>query len=197
MKNIVKILASVLVAGVVAVSAVCSVSAAGLSNGESRVLDELNTTVNLNGTATKCPQQYINQAENYFLLDYVDITDAQADEIIGYINDCKAFLESANVSTYGELTDEQMAELVALANKASGVVEVTLVLDRPSKVVTAYDKHGNVIGKATTDGKDDGVIKTTGADVPGVVCVAGLGILLVTGAGVYLLKGSKKETADA
>ena len=195
MKNVVKLIASVLVAGVVAVSAFCTVSAAGLNSAENRIMDELNTTVSLNGTATKLPVQYVNQAENYFL-------QAQADQIIAAIKDCKKFLEDAKVSTYGQLSDDQMKELVALANKASDVVEVRLTLDRPSKVVTAYDKNGNVIGKGSTGGNggnsgttggNGGVIKTTGAEVPGVAYVAGLGILLVTATGVYLVKTSKKE----
>ena len=140
MNKVFKVLSAAVIAGVVAVSAFCTVSAAGLNSAENRIMDELNTTVSLNGTATKLPAQYVNQAENYFLQDDVDITDAQADQIIAAIKDCKKFLEDAKVSTYGQLSDDQMKELVALANKASDVVEVRLTLDRPSKVVTAYDK---------------------------------------------------------
>ena len=202
MNKVFKVLSAAVIAGVVAVSAFCTVSAAGLNSAENRIMDELNTTVSLNGTATKLPAQYVNQAENYFLQDDVDITDAQADQSIAAIKDCKKFLEDAKVSTYGQLSDDQMKELVALANKASGVVEVRLTFDRPSKVVTAYDKNGNVIGKGSTGGNggnsgttggNGGVIKTTGAEVPGVAYVAGLGILLVTATGVYLVKTSKKE----
>ena len=206
MNKVFKVLSAAVIAGVVAVSAFCTVSAAGLNSAENRIMDELNTTVSLNGTATKLPAQYVNQAENYFLQDDVDITDAQADQIIAAIKDCKKFLEDAKVSTYGQLSDDQMKELVALANKASGVVEVRLTFDRPSKVVTAYDKNGNVIGKGSTGGNggnsgttggNGGVIKTTGADVQSVAFVAGLGVLLVTGAGVYLISTSKKERTDA
>ena len=82
MNKVFKVLSAAVLAGVVAVSAVCSVSAAGLNNGEQKIIDELKTTVNLAGTATKLPAQYINQAENYFLQDDVDITDAQAESAL-------------------------------------------------------------------------------------------------------------------
>ena len=49
----------------VAVSAV-SAFAAGINDNEQKVLDELKTSVKMQGTEMYLPEAYVNQAENFF-----------------------------------------------------------------------------------------------------------------------------------
>lgn len=190
MNKVLKVISAGLLSAALAVSAAVSASAAtGINASEEKILTALSGTVNLNGVATPLPTKYYNQAKNYFTSE-VEITEAQATEIIEKINAVKAYLESTGVSKYSDLTDAQINQVVALSNEASGVVGVKL----------SYDKTGKNVKATTTDGKETGIstgdpIVNTGFDVPSVTVVAGLGIVLVSAAGVYLLKTSKKDEA--
>ncbi len=203
MKKVLKVLSAAMLSAVVAVGASASVFAAsttGLNAAEEKVLAELHTTVEMGGIQKSLPVQYINQAEQYFIKE-VDMTDAQADEVIAKINAVKAYLTSVGKSKFSDFTDAEIDKAVSLCNEASGVVDCTLTYNKVTRVVSVVTKGTD--GKSSTtvadvrvDGKD-GVVKTTGFDVPGVVAVAGVGILLVSAAGVYLIRTSKKETVDA
>lgn len=55
MKKIAKVLSSALLATAVAVTATVGASAAGINAAEQKILDELHTTVSLNGVAKSMP----------------------------------------------------------------------------------------------------------------------------------------------
>lgn len=200
MKKVVKVLSSALLAAAVAATATFAVSAAGINAAEQKILDELNTTVTLNGVEKSIPASYINQAENYF--NTVEITDEQATQAIAGIEDAKAYIESTGVAHIKDLSSSQIEALVTKVNAALSPVSLTLTYSKVSGAYSSFatsagvysivDANGNVV--VSTDGIDN-PIKTTGADfnVPGIVAVAGVGILLVSAAGVYLFKASKKS----
>lgn len=200
MKKITKVLSSALLATAVAVTATVGASAAGINAAEQKILDELHTTVSLNGVAKSIPASYINQAENYF--NTVDITDEQATQVVAGIEDSKAYIESTGVAHIKDLSSDQIDTLVGKVNAALAPVNLTLTYSKPSGTYSSYttsagtysiiDANGNVVFNTTGN---DNPIKTTGADfnVPGVVAVAGVGVLLVSAAGVYLFKASKKS----
>ena len=198
MKKALKVLSAAMLSAVVAVSAAASVSAAGINANEQKILDALNGTVNLNGVDTKIPASYVGQAESYF--NTVEITESEANTVIEKINAVKAYLESTGVSSFSELNADQISKVVALANEASGVVGVTVSFSKDAgfSYKSSSSNGGSSNGGSGSTGTIGGdVIKTTGFSVADVTVVAGLGIVLVTAAGVYLLKTSKKESLDA
>lgn len=196
MKKITKVLSSALLATAVAVTATVGASAAGINAAEQKILDELHTTVSLNGVAKSIPASYINQAENYF--NTVDITDEQATQVVAGIEDSKAYIESTGVAHMKDLSSDQIDTLVGKVNAALSPVSLTLQYTKSTGAVSIVDASGNVVFSTTAaavSGGSSNPIKTTGADfsVPGVVAVAGVGVLLVSAAGVYLFKTSKKS----
>lgn len=196
MKKITKVLSSALLATAVAVTATVGASAAGINAAEQKILDELHTTVSLNGVAKSIPASYINQAENYF--NTVDITDEQATQVVAGIEDSKAYIESTGVAHIKDLSSDQIDTLVGKVNAALSPVSLTLQYTKSTGAVSIVDASGNVVFSTTAaavSGGSSNPIKTTGADfsVPGVVAVAGVGVLLVSAAGVYLFKTSKKS----
>ena len=196
MKKITKVLSSALLATAVAVTATVGASAAGINAAEQKILDELHTTVSLNGVAKSIPASYINQAENYF--NTVDITDEQATQVVAGIEDSKAYIESTGVAHMKDLSSDQIDTLVGKVNAALSPVSLTLQYTKSTGAVSIVDASGNVVFSTTAaavSGGSRNPIKTTGADfsVPGVVAVAGVGVLLVSAAGVYLFKTSKKS----
>lgn len=206
MKKVLKVLSAAMLSAVVAVSAAATVSAAGINAAEQKVLDALNQTATMAGVEKSLPAEYKTQAENYF--NTVELTDAQAEAIIAEINKAIGLLEASGAARAAEVTDAQFNEIVAVAKAAAeaggATIEVTRRADGFANVVLVT-KPGSNGGNGGNGGKTpivdpngkDGVIKTTGFDVPSVTAVAGVGILMVSAAGIYLFKTSKKESVDA
>ena len=211
MKKVLKVLSAAMLSAVVAVGASASVFAAtGINAAEQKVLDELNTTVTMNGAEKSLPVRYVNQAEQYFAND-CDMTDAQATEVITKIKAVKDYLEGTGKSNWNSLTDAEVEKAVSLAKEAAAVVNCTIEYNKSSKTVSVVTKGSTGTSGSTTSskpgtsststsqtvvsgsttGKD--AIKTTGFGVPGVTAVAGVGFLVVTAAGVYLISTSKKK----
>ncbi|MGN1456486.1 MAG: hypothetical protein ACI4XP_00880, partial [Acutalibacteraceae bacterium] len=166
------------------------------------------TTVTMNGVEKTLPADYINQAENYF--NTVDITDEQANQVISGIEDAKDYLTSTGASSFNALSAEQVDTFVSKCQSAVAPVNLTLSYTKSNNNVSIVDNDGSTVFTATvssvtggsTTGGNSGTntsndpIKTTGTgfNIPGVMVVAGVGILLVSAAGIYLFKSSKKET---
>lgn len=169
----------------VAVSAV-SVFAAGINSSEQAVLDELQTSVN----GMTIPAQYINQAENYF--NTVDMTKEESDQIIAAIKEGKAYLESTGVTAISQLTADQKQAMMGYANKAAGVLGLSLSYSKGNLTVTSSSSNGNASG--STIGTNGNVIKTTGANANfiGFVVLGAVAVLFVAGGALYLVK-TKKE----
>lgn len=208
MKSPLKVVSAGFLAATVALTATFAASAAGINSAEQSILDELNTTVTMQGIEKKIPASYINQAENYF--NTIEVTDEQAKQIVADIEDAKSYLEGTGAANFKSLTSAQVDTFVSKCQSAVSVIGLTLSFDKSSGAISLKDSNNNVVFSATTasftepgkpggSGKDN-PIKTTGAffNIPGIFTVAGVGVLLVSATGVYLVKKSKKESfADA
>ncbi len=193
MNKVLKIASVAVLSAVVAASAAVSASAAGLNDAENKILAELRTTTPMAGVEKSLPSRYINQAENYF--NGIEITDEQATQIIAKIEEIKAYLTSTGKPNTKSLSDDEIAKVVAMSNEAVGYINCTLTYDRATGDVTVTPKGSSGGGSGTgvvIDTKDTDV-KNTGFGLPEVTAVAGVGLLCVTAAGVYLLRTSKKE----
>ena len=172
MRRIFAFIVALLVAAVSAVTAF----AAGINENERKVLDELKTSVEMQGMEMYWPRTYVNQAENYF--NTIDMTADQAEQIIAVIRSGKNQLESTGAKNIAECTAEQKKELMSTLTKVMEPVNGTASFDNISGEVALKAENGEVIFKAvptliskdgaksvdingkTTDG---GVIKITGA----------------------------------
>lgn len=196
MKKFAKVIAAAVIAAAVSVSSAVSVSAANAN--EQRILDALSGTVNLNGVQTKIPAGYFNQTENYLNRSDVELTAAQADEIIKRIDEVKAYLETTNVSAWSELSDEQIEKVVQMSNHVVDVIDIKLkyvkggTIGKNVEVVKITDDNQGG-KKEESVGDNSNPIKQTGFGVGTTVAVAGVGVLLITAAGVYLIRTTKKE----
>lgn len=210
MKKVLKVLSASMLSAIVAVSAASVVSAAGLNDYEESVLASLSEPIVLDdGTELAIPDAKYNQAVNYFNQDDVDLDEEQAETILAAIEDGKNYIVETGVTSLGELTVDDISELAAIAQAAADEagLEVTVSADgavdiggttvNPDEPVVPTTDDKTTATPAATTTSNDGVIKTTGFDVPSVAGVAGVGILMVSAAGIYLAKASKKESVDA
>lgn len=197
MRKVVKSFATVALSAVVAVSATAAVSAAGINAAEQSILDELNTTIVMNGVEKRVQPQYVNQAENYF--NTIEVTDEQAEQIIAKIDEIKTFLQGTSATKIAELTSEEADTVAELAQEALSVINLTLQYNKSTGAVSIVDADGTVVFSATVaaiSGDADNPIKVTGSgfNIPGIAAVGGVGIVLVSAAGIYLIKtGRNKE----
>lgn len=196
MRKVVKSLATAALSAVVAVSATAAVSAAGINAAEQSILDELNTTIVMNGVEKGIKSQYVNQAENYF--NTIEVTDEQAEQIIAKIKEIKTFLQGTSATKIAELSSEEADNVAKLAQEALSVINLTLQYTKSTGAVSIIDADGTVVFSATVaaiSGEADNPIKVTGSgfNIPGIAAVGGVGIVLVSAAGVYLIKTRKNK----
>ncbi len=195
-----KKLSAILVALVLVAATAVTAFAAGINSSEQAVLDELKTSVTMKGSDELIPSEYVNQAENYF--NTIEMTEEQSKEIIAVIEEGKTFLHNSGASNIADLTFDQKQQLLALGEKAVGVLNMSMSYDKTTKQLTITAPNGDVAFNAvpylTKDGKldDNGVIKTTGSETNyfGFIAVGVAAVVLVAGGAIYLVK-SKKERA--
>ena len=250
MKKTIKFISIGLLSAAIAATASISVFAAGINTAEQKILDELRTSVDMEGNSKYLPGSYINQAENYF--NTIEISDADADTIISKIESTKTFLTGTGAVNYDGLTDAQIDEFIVKCNDIVGVIDLKLFYDKATRTVTIVDADGKTVFSASNVGYnadksndkakdngnsgnngnngnsgsnsgnnggnsgsngsnsgnnggngsgtvvDDNPIKRTGIDfnIPGVTSVAGTGVLLVSAAGVCLIKKKKSAVRE-
>ena len=124
MKKVLKVLSVCSLVAALTAAASVTASAAGINAAEQRILDELHTTVTMQGMQKSLPVSYINQTENY--LNTVELTDAEADEIISGIEATKAYLTSTGAANYDGMTDAQIDQFFALCQKTVDPIELTI-----------------------------------------------------------------------
>lgn len=193
-----KKLSAVLVAAILVVASAVTAFAAGINSSEQAVLDELNSTLTVNGGTFAIPEEYINQAENYF--NTVDMTEEESTEIIAQIQAGKDYIKSTGAASIEEMTIAQKEKLLSYGEAAAAVMGLTLTYDRVSKVVTVTGANGEqvVAGSPSVSGgqiSENNVVKTTGSfsDYTTFIVVGAVLVLAVAGGTVYLAK-TKKES---
>lgn len=193
-----KKLSAMLVALILVAATAFTAFAAGINNNEQAVLNELKTSVKMNGSEMVIPSEFVNQAENYF--NTIDMTADESSQIIAILKEGEKFLENSGASNIADLTFAQKQTLLAYGKEVVGVLGMTMSYDTASKTLTIYDTNGKVAFSAvpalTKTGKivDNGTIKTTGAqaDFGGIMAVSAVALVMVAGGAFYLAK-TKKE----
>ena len=192
-----KKLSAMLVAFILVAATAFTAFAAGINDSEQAVLNELKTSVKMNGSEMVIPSEFVNQAENYF--NTIDMTADESSQIVAVLKKGESFLENSGASNIADLTFAQKQTLLSYGKEVVGVLDMTM---SSSKKLTIYGKDGKVAFSAvptlTKAGsvQDNSVIKTTGAeaDFSGIIAVSAVAFVMVAGGAFYLAK-SKKERA--
>ena len=186
----------------VAVSAV-SAFAAGINDNEQKVLDELKTSVKMQGTEMYWPEAYVNQAENFF--NTIDMTEDQADKVLSAIKSGKTQLEATGAKNIADCTTAQKKELMTTLKNVMAPLNGTASYDKTTGEITLKSESGEVIFKAVptlvekgsskgedVNGKttDGGVVKTTGASANTMtfVIIGVAAVLVIAGGAFFVIK---------
>lgn len=199
-----KKLSAMLVAFILVAATAFTAFAAGINDSEQAVLNELKTSVKMNGSEMVIPSEFVNQAENYF--NTIDMTADESSQIVAVLKKGESFLENSGASNIADLTFAQKQTLLSYGKEVVGVLGMTMSYDTSSKKLTIYGKDGKVAFSAVFSAvptltkagsvQDNSVIKTTGAeaDFSGIIAVSAVAFVMVAGGAFYLAK-SKKERA--
>ncbi len=161
---------------------VVSASAAGINENEQRVMDVLKSEVDLgqSGATYIIPENYINQAENFFL--GYEMTAAQADEIIGYVQKAidvvksRTDMVSGDVFNLDRLPYADKKAILNYGQLACKVVGLTLIYDGTNVVITDENDNGKLYFSS------EPIIKVTGAQAVVIYVAAAIAaVLLVAG----------------
>ena len=199
MKKLSAIIVALLLVAVSAVSAF----AAGINDNEQKVLDELKTSVKMQGTEMYLPEAYVNQAENFF--NTIDMTEDQADKVLSVIKSGKTQLEATGAKNIADCTTAQKKELMTTLTKVMAPVNGTATYDKTTGEITLKSESGEVIFKAVptlvekgsskgedVNGKttDGGVVKTTGASANTMtfVIIGVAAVLVIAGGAFFVIK---------
>ncbi len=133
--------------------------------------------------------------------NYESLTDSQVDT---FVSKCKEITSVISL-TISYQKSSRKADIV----DKDGKVVFTATIGRtsstgsgstntPSSSSTSGSTTTKSSGGLTSSAIDSNPIKTTGADfnIPGVTAIAGTGILLVSAAGVYLIKTKKSTVSE-
>lgn len=142
-----------------AMSMVSAFAASGVNDAEQSILDFLKSEVTLSdGSTATIPTEYVNQAENYFNRDDVELTEAQAAEVIGYVQQGKDVVVKYDQTDLNKLSYDVKREILNCGKKAAAVGGLTLTFDKASKTVVITDADGVIVFQDSAT-----LIKTTGA----------------------------------
>ena len=198
-----KKLSAIIVALLLVAASAVSAFAAGINDNEQKVLDELKTSVKMQGTEMYLPEAYVNQAENFF--NTIDMTADQADQILAVIKTGKTQLEATGAKNIGDCTTAQKKELMTTVRNVMAPVNGTASYDKTTGEITLKSESGEVIFKAVptlvekggnsgkdVNGKttDGGVVKTTGAsaNVMTFVIIGAAAVLVIAGGAFFVIK---------
>lgn len=151
---------------------------------EKKVLTSLDENIKVDDLLFHIPQEYITQAENF--LKTIDMTEAQANEILELIQDCKDIVVADHIHSTSDLKVLPQAEKQKLLDKGKAAAEevgAVLTYNGADVVVT----YGN-----DTVFEEAPVIKVTGAETDYtalILSVAGVVVALAAAAVVASKKG--------
>ncbi|MBO5852566.1 MAG: hypothetical protein J6Q74_02015 [Clostridia bacterium] len=160
-----------------------SVSAAGdINANEQKIITELKKELEIGNKKFALPKEYVTQAENY--LKTVDVNEAQANEIIGYIEDGEEILIAEKITGTTDLKTLPVAakqQILDLGKKAVAVTGATLTFDGKNVVIK------NAEGKVVFDAAP--VVKQTGAEVDfTAIALSVLAVVAILGGAIVVAK---------
>ena len=180
--NMKKIISSLLVACLLAISTISPTHAVGyLNDNEKELLTALNSTVKLDGVTLKLQAADINTAENYMMQDGFDLTTEQKNIIINNIEATKAYLQANHITNFDAITRKQAYDILEFLQAAGGAIGLTVTLNAADRTILFYD--GDKLIYTTTQ-----VIKKTGYDITQTVVIASGLVVILLGAGYYAKK---------
>jgi hypothetical protein len=123
-----------------------AMAASGISEAEQSVLDKLRAGAVIDGVKQYLPAIYINQAENEFIGNEVDLTKEQAEAIITKIDEAIAIISDMDDVDMANVQNSEVAlKLLTLVGEAAEVVDYKVSLDLSNKSIDIKNSDGDTV----------------------------------------------------
>lgn len=160
---------------IVLLSADLTFAITGVSAAESRILEELKAGAEVNGVVRTIPAAYLNQVENELIKNKIDLSNEQAEIILGKIEEARQLLKTLNIKDLNDIKNtETVLRLLTLIDEAASAAKYTVSIDLAKMSVNIINPEGEMIFVSTN------TINQTGSDIDNVIpfCFFVLSILL-------------------
>jgi len=176
---------------IVLMSSVQAFAITGLSAAESRIIEKIKVGAEINGVARTIPAAYLNQVENELIKNKVDITDEQAEIILGKIEEAQDILKTLSIKDLNDISStEAVLRLLTLIDEAASAAKYKVSINLAKMSVNVINPEGEMIFFASN------TINQTGSDLSGWLPLCAsmltvlLGVLIIT----FRLKPIKRVT---
>ncbi len=168
---------------VLAVCSVVSVSAAGITADEQKIIDALDDEIVFALGSDQIPPDYLNQLED-FLIKY-NLTSEQVDEVLAKIEEVKAEAKNMEISKTDQINQSNAGGLVGAVEGAVQVVDknASVNINGDRNLVIQFSDKSTVVFEKTT-------VKATGVQGNLFAAVAA-GVVLLAGV-AYVVLASRK-----
>jgi hypothetical protein len=150
----------VLTIGMFFINGEYAMAATGLSEAEESILERLTEGVEMNGMVVRPPTAYLNQAENEFMKNKVDITMEQAAVINLKLDEIAEIVKTMDLYDITHYKNSSTArKLVTLVEEVAAEANYTVSIDIANKSFNIVNSNGNYVFMAKN------VINQTGFDL--------------------------------
>lgn len=131
---------------IVLMSSVQAFAITGLSAAESRIMEKIKVGAEINGVTRTIPAAYLNQVENELIKNKVDITDEQAEIILGKIEEAQDILRTLNIKDLNDINNtEAVLRLLTLIDEAASAANYKVSINLAKMSVNVVNPEGEMI----------------------------------------------------
>lgn len=154
----------------------------GINENEKSIMDNLKSSVTVEGKTVNVPSEYVVAAEKYFATDGIDLTADDASVVNEQINNAKAVIVENKITDLKTMNKASQDKILGYAKIAANKLGVTLEIDYSAKTIIVKDKNGKVLLIV------EKTVKNTGDDYTSVLLISGFLAMVLAGAGVMASK---------
>jgi hypothetical protein len=152
-----------------------AMAATGVSDAEQLILDKMRAGAEMNGEIKYLPVAYLNQAENEFISNKVDLTVEQAELIISKIDDAVDIISELDTVDMVNIQNSEVAlQLLTLVSEVATEVDYEVSVDIANRSINVRNPEGNTVFIAK-----NGINQTGKSVSPAMWVVSGLVIAVL------------------
>ncbi len=123
-----------------------AMAATGISAAEQLILDKMKEGADINGDKKYLSSAYVNQAENEFLRNKVDLTKEQAEFIIAKIDEAIAVISEVGAVDIANIQNSEVAfQLLSLVGEVANEVNYEVSVDIANRSINVTNPEGDTV----------------------------------------------------
>ncbi len=123
-----------------------AIAASGISETEKLILDKLNAGADFSGKKQYLSVSYINQIENEFISNNVDISEEQAEFVVKKIDEAIDLVKDKDIDNVISLQNSEVAlQLLTIIDEIATMFDYDIAIDLEDKSINVKNSEGDTI----------------------------------------------------